>query len=64
MSLRAPATSEDIDELLRREEQALDQTWTTWIARTPAERLHRSEALRKRLPDPRRVHDAKLFPEP
>jgi hypothetical protein len=35
-----------------------------WLALTPAERLRRSWALRSRLPDPRAVHDRKLFPKP
>jgi hypothetical protein len=36
----------------------------TWQALTPAERLRRSWRLRRRLRDPQRVHDAKLFPRP
>ena len=35
-----------------------------WLQLTPAERLRRSWALRKRLPDLRAVHDCKLFPKP
>jgi hypothetical protein len=35
-----------------------------WMKLTPAERLRRSWALRKRLPDLRAVHDRKLFPKP
>lgn len=35
-----------------------------WESLTPGERLIRSFALRKRLPDPQAVHDAKLFPRP
>lgn len=35
-----------------------------WLQLTPAERLRRSWALRKRLPDVRAVHDRKLFPKP
>ncbi len=34
-----------------------------WTKLSPAERLRRSWALRKRLPDLRAVHDRKLFPE-
>ncbi len=44
--------------------EALDFVWSTWIELTPAERLRRSWALRKRLRDPQAVHDAKLFPQP
>jgi probable rRNA maturation factor len=35
-----------------------------WEALTPAERMRRSWAMRSRLPDPRAVHDEKLFPRP
>jgi hypothetical protein len=35
-----------------------------WLELSPAERLRRSWALRKRLPDLRAVHDRKLFPKP
>jgi hypothetical protein len=35
-----------------------------WMKLTAAERLRRSWALRKRLPDLRAVHDRKLFPKP
>lgn len=35
-----------------------------WLKLTPADRLHRAWALRQRLPDPRAVHDRKLFPQP
>ncbi len=44
--------------------EALDFTWSVWVHLTPAERLRRSWALRKRLRDPQAVHDAKLFPKP
>lgn len=44
--------------------ESLDFVWSVWIHMTPAERLRRSWALRKRLPDPQAVHDAKLFPKP
>jgi hypothetical protein len=37
---------------------------SAWRALQPAERLRRSWALRSRLPDPRAVHDRKLFPKP
>ena len=48
--------------ILPREE--LDVFREDWLAYSPAERLKRSWALRKRLRDPRAVHDAKLFPKP
>jgi hypothetical protein len=35
-----------------------------WLELKPAERLRRSWALRRRLPDIRAVHDRKLFPKP
>ncbi len=35
-----------------------------WQALTPRERLRRSWAMRRRLPNPRAVHDRKLFPKP
>jgi len=35
-----------------------------WRELTPRERLRRSWAMRSRLPDPRAVHDRKLFPQP
>jgi len=35
-----------------------------WEKLTPSERLRRSWRLRRRLPDPQRVHDEKLFPRP
>ena len=35
-----------------------------WRQLTPRERLRRSWELRSRLPDPRAVHDRKLFPKP
>lgn len=44
--------------------EALDFVWSVWVHLTPAERLRRSWALRKRLRDPQAVHDAKLFPQP
>ncbi len=37
---------------------------TVWRRLTPAERLRRSWEMRSRLPDPRAVHDRKLFPKP
>jgi len=51
-------------EVLLTDHEALDFAWSTWIHLTPAERLRRSWALRKRLRDPQAVHDAKLFPRP
>lgn len=44
--------------------ESLDFVWSVWVHLTPAERLRRSWALRKRLRDPQAVHDAKLFPQP
>lgn len=44
--------------------ELLDHVWLAWLELTPAERLRRSWALRKRLRDPQAVHDAKLFPRP
>ena len=35
-----------------------------WRKLTPRERLRRSWAMRSRLPNPRAVHDRKLFPKP
>jgi hypothetical protein len=35
-----------------------------WLRLSPAERLRRSWALRRRLPNLQRVHDEKLFPRP
>jgi hypothetical protein len=35
-----------------------------WLDLTPAERLRRSWALRRRLLNLRAVHDRKLFPKP
>ncbi len=35
-----------------------------WRELTPRERLRRVWAMRSRLPDPRAVHDRKLFPSP
>ncbi len=35
-----------------------------WRQLTPRERLHRSWQMRSRLPDPKAVHDRKLFPKP
>jgi hypothetical protein len=35
-----------------------------WRRLTPAERLHRAWALRRRLTNPRAVHDRELFPAP
>jgi hypothetical protein len=37
---------------------------TVWRQLTPGERLRRSWEMRSRLPDPRAVHDRKLFPKP
>ncbi|MBI3267898.1 MAG: hypothetical protein HYZ53_02670 [Planctomycetes bacterium] len=42
----------------------LDPYWEEWLRLTPAQRLARSWALRRRLPDLQAVHDAKLFPKP
>ena len=55
---RAPARSPEPDH------ETLDFIFTTWIHLTPAERLRRSWAKRKRLRDPQAVHDAKLWPQP
>jgi hypothetical protein len=35
-----------------------------WRHLTPRERLRRSWQMRSRLPDPKAVHDRKLFPKP
>lgn len=35
-----------------------------WCSLSPAERLERAWALRRRLLDPEEVHDRKLFPAP
>ena len=35
-----------------------------WRRLTPRERLRRSWPMRARLPDPKAVHDRKLFPKP
>jgi len=35
-----------------------------WQKLSPRERLRRSWAMRRRLPDLRAVHDRKLFPKP
>jgi hypothetical protein len=35
-----------------------------WRQLTPRERLRRSWQMRSRLPDPKAVHDRKLFPKP
>ncbi len=35
-----------------------------WESLTPSERLMRCWAMRRRIPDIRAVHDAKLFPRP
>lgn len=35
-----------------------------WRSLSPAERLERAWALRRRLPDPQAAHDRKLFPAP
>jgi hypothetical protein len=35
-----------------------------WRRLTPRERLRRSWQMRARLPDPKAVHDRKLFPKP
>jgi hypothetical protein len=35
-----------------------------WTQLSPQERLRRSWAMRSRLPDPKAVHDQKLFPKP
>jgi hypothetical protein len=35
-----------------------------WRRLTPSERLHRAWALRRRLTNPRAVHDRELFPAP
>jgi hypothetical protein len=35
-----------------------------WQQMSPAERLARAWALRKRLVDPRAAHDSKIFPAP
>ena len=35
-----------------------------WRRLTPRERLRRSWEMRSRLPDPKAVHDRKLFPKP
>ena len=35
-----------------------------WRRLTPRERLRRSWRMRARLPDPKAVHDRKLFPKP
>ena len=37
---------------------------SVWERLTPGERLRRSWAMRRRLRDPRAVHDSKLFPKP
>lgn len=37
---------------------------TVWRKLTPGERLRRSWEMRSRLPNPRAVHDRKLFPKP
>jgi hypothetical protein len=37
---------------------------TVWQRLTPGERLRRSWEMRRRLPNPRAVHDRKLFPKP
>ncbi len=42
----------------------LDTYMAEWLRLTPKERLARSWALRKRIPDLGAVHDAKLFPQP
>ena len=55
---RTPAAHDETDH------EALDFVWSVWVHLTPRERLRRSWAMRKRLRDPRAVHDAKLFPKP
>lgn len=54
----------DAEPLLRLSEAQSPYKAAVWRQLTPRERLRRSWALRARLPDPRAVHDRKLFPKP
>jgi hypothetical protein len=52
------------DQPMRLSETPLPYKAVVWRKLTPAERLRRSWEMRSRLPNPRAVHDRKLFPKP
>jgi hypothetical protein len=57
------ALSQDSDSVLMRESLEPYKA-QVWRSLTPRERLRRSWKMRNQLPDPRAVHDQKLFPKP
>ena len=52
------------DATLRETEATSPYKDEMWRRLTPRERLRRSWQMRTRLPDPKAVHDRKLFPKP
>lgn len=57
------APCDDAERLLMQESLAPYKA-DVWRLLTPRERLRRSWKMRNQLPDPRAVHDQKLFPKP
>lgn len=64
MSPKQPAPVESTVQSLQLNKAQSPYKATVWRELTPRERLRRSWEIRSRLPDPRAVHDRKLFPQP
>jgi hypothetical protein len=64
MKAKRPEAVEPADRALSLNEALSPYKADVWTKLTPRERLRRSWELRSRLPNPRQVHDHKLFPKP
>jgi hypothetical protein len=64
MTAKRPTALEPAVQPLQLNEAQSPYKAAVWRELSPRERLRRSWTMRSRLPDPRAVHDRKLFPRP
>ena len=64
LAMATPNAADDSSDVLDQQAMLSPFKEFEWRALTPAERLERAWALRKRLVRPEAAHDSKLFPAP